>query len=208
MTTPPTPPSSQTPPWARPSGGPPQPGSALDEQFAAFIGPRWARYRRKFTPFFDEPRFQPTWNWSAALTLPFGAPWFLYRKLYLPFVFFVLVPGLAFTLLWGSEIPFETVPNPVDPNAPPFRFPTAEAGLVLTGVMISACILAGGTANYLLFRRASAAIQILAPRAPDAAARIPLLRRVGGVSWTSVAVGVGIMLLMQLLGAASGGAAP
>ena len=182
----------------------------LDEQFAAFIGPRWARYRRKFTPFFDEPRFQPTWNWAAALTLPFGAAWFLYRKLYLPFVFFVLVPSLAFGLLWGGEIPFEPIPNPGDPNAPPFRFPrpTPEAQVVLMGVMLSAAILAGGTANYLLFRRASAAIQILAPRAPDAAARIPLLRRVGGVSWTSVAVGIGIMLLMQLLGAASGGAAP
>jgi hypothetical protein len=199
----PTPSSSQTPTWARPRGGPPEPGSALDDQFAAFIGPRWARYRRKFGPFFDEARFQPTWNWGAAL---FVGGWFLYRKLYVPFVFFAIVPSIAFTMLIGDAPQLQTVPDPRQPAGPPLTTLTPDAQLLLVGVYLSTVILAGGTANYLLFRRASAAIHLLAPRAPDAATRIPLLRRVGGVSWMSVAVGFGVMLLLQLLasGTASG----
>ena len=48
--TPPTLPS-----WATPKrSGPPEPGSALDQQFETFIGPRWGTYRRKFGPFFEE----------------------------------------------------------------------------------------------------------------------------------------------------------
>jgi hypothetical protein len=202
VTTPP--PTSQTPAWSRPRGGPPEPGSALDEQFAAFIGPRWERYRGKFAPFYDDARFQPTWNWAAALTAPFGAAWFLYRKLYVPFVFFVIVPGIAFGLLWGGDIPFETVPNPLDPAAPPVNLPTPEARLVLLGVTLSALILAGGTANYLLYRRAAAAIHLIAPRAPEPTTRLMLLRRVGGVSWVSVAVGIVMILLLQFLAAGAG----
>ncbi len=199
-----TPPPTHTPSWARQAGGAPEPGSALDEQFAAFIGPRWPRYRRKFGPFFDEPRFQPTWNWAAAL---FVGGWFLYRKLYVPFVFFAIVPSIAFTLLLGDAPQLQTVPNPRTPGGPPLTTLTPDAALLFLGVYISTVILAGGTANYLLFRRATAAIHLLAPRAPDAASRIPLLRRVGGVSWMSVAVGFGIILLFQLLAAGANNAA-
>ena len=200
MTTPSPP---QTPGWARPRGGPPEPGSALDEQFAAFIGPRWPRYRRKFAPFYDEPRFQPTWNWAAAL---FIGMWFLYRKLYVPFVFFAIVPSIAFNLLLGDIPQLQTVPNPQQPGAPPVTTLTPDAMLLLLGVYISTVILAGGTANYLLYRRAAAAIHLLAPRAPEPGSRLLLLRRVGGVSWTSVAVGIGMMLLLQLLAAGAASA--
>ena len=203
MTTPP-PPTPDAPNWARARGGPPAPGTALDQQFSAFIGPRWERYRRKFSPFFDDPRFQPTWNWAAALTIPIGGLWFLYRKLYVPFVFFAVVPGLAFALLWGGDIPFESVPNPVDPAAPPINLPTAEARVVLAGVTLSALILAGGTANFLLFRRATVAMQLIAPRAPEPGAQLALLRRVGGVSWASVAVGLAISFLIQILSSVGG----
>jgi len=191
------------PSWATPRpSGPPAPGSALDQQFETFIGPRWETYRRKFAPFFDEPRFQPTWNWAAAL---FIGVWFLYRKLYVPFVFFAIVPSVAFTLLIGDAPQLQTVPDPQHPGGPTLQTITPDAALLLLGVWLSTVILAGGTANYLLYRRASAAIQILGPRAPDPATRIPLLRRVGGVSWTSVAVGLAIMFLIQLLGAIGGG---
>jgi hypothetical protein len=163
---------------------------------AAFIGPRWDRYREKFRPFFDEPRFQPTWNWAAAL---FSWAWFLYRKLYVPFVFFAIVPDIAIALLLGDRLATQSVPNPFRPDGPPITTATPDAVLVWLGVRISTAILAGGTANFLLYRRAAAAMQLLAPREADAAARLRLLDRVGGVSWTSVAVGVGTLLLLRVL---------
>ncbi|HEX8904828.1 MAG TPA: DUF2628 domain-containing protein, partial [Longimicrobiaceae bacterium] len=180
----------------------PAPGSTLDLQLAAFIGPRWERYRQKFAPFYEDGRFQPTWNWAAAL---FTGGWFLYRKLYVPFVLYTVLPQLAFSLLWGDAPMTQTVPNP-KPGGPPLTTLTQEAGLVFLGVYISTIILAGGTANFLLYRRAMAAMQLVAPRAPDPATRLSLLRRVGGVSWVSVAVGFGIITLLQFLSALASGA--
>ena len=178
------------------------PGSPLDQQLAAFIGPQWERYRRKFAPFYDDGRFQPTWNWGAAL---FMGGWFLYRKLYVPFVFFAIIPQIAFTLLWGDAPLTQTVPNP-KAGGPPLTVLTREAALVFLGVYLSTIILAGGTANFLLFRRAMAAMQLVAPRAPDPATQLSLLRRVGGVSWVSVAVGFGIIFFIQVLSSMAGGA--
>ncbi len=197
MTVPPSLPS-----WATPkqSGGPPAPDSPLDRQFAAFVGPRWPTYRRKFAPFFGDARFQPTWNWAAALSIPVGGLWFLYRKLYLPFVFFTMAPSLLFGLLWEGDLPLRQVPNPVDPSGPRLPMLTPDAALVMAGVLLSLAVLAGGTANFLLFRRASAAIRVVAPRALDAEGTIGLLRRIGGTSWRAVLVGVSALLLIQLLG--------
>jgi hypothetical protein len=84
------------------------------------------------------------------------------------------------------------------------NLPTPEARLVFLGVTLSALILAGGTANYLLYRRAAAAIHLIAPRAPEPTTRLMLLRRVGGVSWVSVAVGIVMILLLQFLAAGAG----
>lgn len=216
MTSPPPLPS-----WATPKAvaGPPAPDSPLDRQFAAFVGPRWPRYRRKFTPFFADTRFQPTWNWAAALTLPLFAVWFLYRKLYLPFVFFALAPGLVFGLLWGDQSPLigttpaapatatapvaapsTAPPAPVVPTtASPFPDLTPDAKLVAFGVILSMAILAGGSANFLLYRRATAAIRVVTPRTPDAESSIALLQRIGGTSWRAVTIGVAVMLLLELL---------
>lgn len=196
MTAPP-----QLPSWATPKadGGPPAPDSPLDRQFAAFVGPRWPAYRRKFAPFFADARFQPTWNWAAALTVPFFALWFLYRKLYLPFVFFAMAPGIVFGMLWGDQLPVRQVPNPLDASAPPLAVLTPDAALLLFGVLLSSAILAGGTANFLLFRRATAAIRVVAPRASDADAGLALLQRLGGVSWRAVLIGFGVLLLLQAL---------
>jgi hypothetical protein len=193
------------PSWATPKAvaGPPAPDSPLDRQFAAFVGPRWPVYRRKFLPFFADPRFQPTWNWSAALTVPLFASWFLYRKLYLPFVFFMMAPGLGFSLLWGDQLPLREVPNPFDPAGPPLSLFTPDALLVMAGVLLSVAILAGGTANFLLFRRATAAMRVIGPRALDADGTLALLRRVGGTSWRAVGIGVSLLLLLQLASAMS-----
>lgn len=187
------------PSWARrSSGGAPAPGSPTEQQLAAFIGPRWGTYRRKFQPFFDDPTFVPTWNWAAALSAPLPL-WFLYRKLYVPFVFFTLAPGVAFGLLWGStDVPTQQVPNPIA-GLPPVTTFAPEPTLLLAGIVVSLAILAGGTANFLLFRRAQAAIRVVVPRSPSADAALPLLGRVGGVSWRAVGVGVLVMLLIRVL---------
>ena len=199
MTSPP-----QLPSWATPKAvaGPPAPDSPLDRQFAAFVGPRWPVYRRKFATFFVEPRFQPTWNWAAALLSPF---WFLYRKLYLPFLFFAMMPGLAFSLLWGDASPTRQLPDPRTPSGPPLTAITEDALLVMMGVVISSAILAGGTANFLLFRRARAAIRVIAPQAPDAEGALALLGRIGGTSWRAVGIGLVVVLLLQLVNRGASG---
>ena len=186
------------PSWATPKPtGPPAPGSALDDQFETFIGPRWETYRRKFAPFFDEPRFQPTWNWSAAL---FSPVWFLYRKLYLPFVFFWLAPGLVLGMLWTGE-----PPKVADVTANPQL--VQDFRLIFLGVQLSANVLAGGTANYLLFRRARAAIVLAEQRAPDMDTLQLILTRLGNVNRTGVAVVLVMMGVAAVVMAFSGGAA-
>ena len=73
--------------------------------------------------------------------------------------------------------------------------------IIMMGVYLSVGLLAGGTANFLLFRRATAAIQLLTPREGDQAAKLALLRRVGGVSWTAVAIVFAVFFGLQFLGA-------
>jgi hypothetical protein len=188
------------PSWARPKpSGPPAPGSALEQQFETFIGPRWATYRRKFTPFFDEPRFQPTWNWSAAIMSLFslGPVWFIYRKLYLPAVFFWLLPTIAMGLLWsGDALTLQDLVRDT-PTARDFK-------LIAAGVQLSVALFAGGTANYLLFRRARAAISLAEQRAPDRETFELILTRLGRVN----PIGATVVLVLMLIGglAVSGGA--
>jgi hypothetical protein len=190
MTTPPL------PPWAtRQAAGPPAPGSPPDQLLAAFIGPRWPTYRHKFTPFFEDARFVPTWNWAAALLSP---AWFLYRKLYVPFVFFAVAPTVAIGMLFGGELPTQRVPSPLPGGGQVPALP-ADVTLVVLGVFVSTAILAGGTANFLLFRRATAAIRVVAPRSPDPEGAVALLRRIGGTSWRAVLIGLAVMILLQLM---------
>lgn len=187
MTTPPPP----LPAWAtKAKPGAPEPGSPADLQLGAFIGPRWQTYRRKFRPFFEDGRFTPTWNWAAALLVP---GWFLYRKLYLPFVLFSMLPSFGFALLWRSgEMPFRQVPNPIT-GVGTVDALTEQGQIVMLAVVLSTAILAGGTANFLLFRRATAAMRVVGARVPSGDAALALLRKVGGTSW--VAVGIGVLVL-------------
>lgn len=200
MTTPPL------PSWAtKAQPGAPAPGSPTDLQLGAFIGPRWETYRRKFRPFFDDGRFTPTWNWAAALLLPGVPVWFLYRKLYLPFALFTMLPTLAFGLLWRSgELPVREVPSPLLGGGTIMTL-TPEASLVAAAVLLSVSILAGGTANFLLFRRAMAAVRVVGARTPGGDAALALLRKVGGTSWAAVGIGLAVMFLFRL--AAATGAA-
>ena len=200
MTAPPPLPS-----WAnRPAAGAPAPGSPADQLLAAFIGPRWATYRRKFRPFFDDARFTPTWNWAAALSPLLGGPfWFVYRKLYVPALAFWLLPSIAMGLLWqGQSVPMQEVLSPTRSAR------AQEFLLMVAGVQLSTMILAGGTANFLLFRRAQAALRVVTARAGAGDAALTLLGRVGRVNRGGVLIVVAltaVMLAMAQLGGAGAG---
>ena len=155
-------------PW-EPKPAVPAPGSPVDRQWAAFIGPRWPVYRQKFVPFFEDGRFTPTWNWPAALFAPL---WFLYRKLYLPFVFFWFAPGMVYQLMGRGD---STPPPPVlvRPGTP-----IDDTVWMLVGAQLAVAFLAGGTANYLLFRRGSAALRL-----PPSVARRPSTRSPSSPAW-------------------------
>ncbi len=147
-------------------------GELSDVSLAAFIGPRWERsYRKKFATFRADASFVPTWNWSAAFGMPF---WFLYRKLYLAFGVFFVLPGVAFRWLTGTDTVL-TLQN--------VQLPENQSLLMMNfAIFASAIIAAGGTGNWLLFRRARAATKLAQlQRLPDADAQL-WLARIGGVN--------------------------
>jgi hypothetical protein len=168
--TPPTPPVQQDQPLADP---------VAERELALFIGPRWPTYRRKFAPFLSEPGFVPTWNWPAAL-VPFGA-WFLYRKMVVPFLLFWLGPEVVHVLIQGADAATATTPDPL-----------------ALGVMVSMKFAAGGTGNYLLYRRAQAARQLVSAQTLPRQEADARLATIGGVNQGAVWIGVVLMLLSLL----------
>ena len=155
-----------------------------EERMAAFIGPRWPTYRKKFAQFLEDPAFVPTWNWSAAF---FQSAWFLYRKLYLAAFGFMLIPGLVFRLLTGSDGQL-TMTELQKPE---------NEGLMLMqiAVGISAIIAAGGLANWLLFRRAREAVRLAAAQELSDVDTLPWLARVGGTNRLGVALAIAVFLM-------------
>lgn len=175
------------PGWARrpTSAGP----MLSDERMAAYFGDKWERvYRRKLTPFFDDPTFVPTWNWSAALVSLFSPVWFLYRKLYLPFALFFLVEPLAVQLLLGDVVMPRTVEEMLRPE-------NAAVVRLMSAVKLSVVVASGGTANWLLFRRARAAAQFAAAQGLPADEDLALMQRMGGVSRLATALFIALSLV-------------
>ncbi len=176
----------EMPRWAqkRPSADQP-----TEEVMAAFIGPKWDTvYRKKLAPFLDDPSFVPTWNWSAALLFP--PTWFLYRKLYLAFALFFILPGLAFRLLTGSEktMTMEAMQNPEN-----------EWLLMMNAaIFVSTVLAAGGTANWFLFRRARAAHRLITQQQVPAAEAERFLRRVGGTNRFATALFVAFSFVVAM----------
>jgi hypothetical protein len=163
-----------------------------DTRLAAFIGPRWEKtYRAKLARFVDDPAFTPTWNWAAAL----GAPWwFLYRKLYLAFLVFTLLPSVALPYLTGSDKPITpTVDTPEG----------RTMAMMMVAVVFSTVIAAGGTANWLLFRRARAATTVVSMQQLPDDASLSLLRRIGGVNPVPTAAVFVVWMALQLAAVAS-----
>ena len=211
MTTPPMPTGPDTPPER-----PPEPQNQLppnelprwaqkqnqqrsleqpsDAEMEAFIGPKWEKvYRRKLAPFLDDASFVPTWNWSAAIAFP--PAWFLYRKLYLPFAFFFMMPGIALRLLTGTDKPLTMAA---------MQLPENEWLLMMNAaVFVSTMLASGGTANWFLYRRARAANRlVIQQQLPAVEARL-LLQRVGGVN--KLATGLFVALSAMLAAATIGG---
>lgn len=182
-------PAPQPAPWGPPSAIP-VPDSPVDRQWAAFIGRRWPTYRRKFAPFFEDARFTPTWNWPAALFAPY---WFLYRKLYLPFVFFWVAPTVVYQLAWRGDSG-EMPSMAIQPG-----MPLTDSQKMVFGSVLAVMVLAGGTANYLLFRRAHAALRVLAERGAAPEHTVPLLARVGGTNRTAVVIVLLVLGLSALM---------
>lgn len=207
MTVPPMPSGSDTPPelppeapnnelpnWAQKQNQQRSLEQPSDSDMEAFIGPKWDKvYRRKMAPFFEEASFVPTWNWSAAIAFP--PAWFLYRKLYLPFAFFFLLPGIAFRVLTGTEKPLTMAA---------MQLPENEWLLVMNAaVFVSTMLASGGTANWFLYRRARAAIRLVVQQQLPRAEEELLLRRVGGVN--TLATSLFVALSMMLAAATIGG---
>jgi hypothetical protein len=176
----------ELPAWAtRPRTSDP----VTDERLAAFVGRNWEQcYRRKFAPFREDPSFVPTWNWSAFFALEY---WFLYRKLYLAFAVFFLVPGFVLRWLTGSteQLNMETLADPANQSL----------AMMIVAVRLSAGLAAGGTANWLLFRRArAAAFVIQQQRFPEPEA-LALLARVGGVNRGGTTLFLVVSVVLMLL---------
>jgi hypothetical protein len=181
----------ELPRWARQ----PQRAVALltEERLAAYFGAKWeGSYRRKLAPFLEDPSFVPTWNWSAALAqLLLPSTWFLYRKLYLPFAIFFLVPGLALRLLTDATIP-STMADVLKPE-----------NQWLLGMMgavnLSTALAAGGTANWFLYRRARAATVFVASQSLAPVEETALMHRLGGVNRLATALFVTLSLATTVL---------
>ena len=117
--------------------------------------------------------------------------------MYLPFLFFVMAPSIALGILWKGEPPKAT-----DVTANPQL--VQDFQLVLLGVQLSVMVLAGGTANYLLFRRARAAIVLAEQRAPDIETLELILSRLGGVNLTGVVVLLALSIVAGIVMAGGG----
>jgi hypothetical protein len=175
------------PPWANKAAK----GNDFSEaRMQAYFGPRWEKsYKRKLAPFFDDPSFVPTWNWPAAIAFP--PAWFLYRKLYVPFTVFFLVPGFVFRWLTGSDTP-QTV---VELSKPENQW----LQIMSIAVFVSSSLAAGGTANWFLFRRARAASRLVSMQSLPESEGLELLRRMGGVNRTATSLFVVLMLVVTLM---------
>jgi len=178
--------SPELPRWARQAA----PGDEFGEdRMQAYFGPKWEKsYRKKLAPFFEDPSFVPTWNWPAAIAFP--PAWFLYRKLYVPFTVFFLVPGFVFRWLTGSDTP-QTVAELSKPE-------NEWLQLMSVAVFVSSSLAAGGTANWFLFRRARAASRFASAHGGPADEALTLMARMGGVNRTATALFIAMSMVLTL----------
>lgn len=156
----------------------------------AFIGPKWETYYgRKLARFIADPAFTPTWNWAAAFGYPF---WFLYRKLYLAFFTFTCLGLFVLPALFPT-LDAKSVQAMLEGKG------MSDDTIVFTGVTISLFIMAGGTANWLLFRRARAAAMIVAMQQLPEESALAWLRRNGGVNVRQTVLFVFVLSVLPIV---------
>lgn len=165
-----------------------------DERMAAYVGPRWeSTYRAKLARFIEDPSFTPTWNWAAAVGSPF---WFLYRKLYMAFLAFLILPNMLFGFVMRDPDP-AVLKNPESPEAMTYI-------MMWGAVALSAAIAAGGTANWLLFRRARAATMVVTMQQVPEDVALARLARLGGTSMRPVVLFLLFSFLFAAITASAG----
>ena len=167
-----------------------------DARMSAYIGPRWeSTYRAKLSQFFVDPSFSVTWNWAAALGSPF---WFLYRKLYAAGLAFMIVPNLMFGSVLTNNDP-TVLERPESPEAIQYM-------MIWVAITISSAIAAGGTANWLLFRRARAASMVVSMQQVPEDVAISRLHQLGGVSLRGVIVFFVLSIVFAMMFSSKGAA--
>ena len=177
----------ELPRWAKKASNS---ASLIETRLAAFIGPRWeSSYRAKLARFTEDPSFTPTWNWAAAFGSPF---WFIYRKLYVAFAAFVLIPGFALRYVTNSTDVL-TLQNASSPEG-------QQLAAMFLAISASSIIAAGGTANWLLFRKARAVTAVVTLQQLPEEAAIAVLRRVGGVNLLPAILFLVLTLVINLAG--------
>ena len=99
----------------------------------------------------------------------------------------MLLPGLAFRFLTGSETQMTMAELQKPENK--------TLLLMQLAIGVSTSIAAGGVGNWLLFRRARAAVRLAIAQDVPAAETLPWLTRVGGINWIGVALAVGVFMM-------------
>jgi len=161
-----------------------------DERMAAYIGPRWeSSYRRKLSPFFAEPAFSVSWNWAAFLV---GPLWFFYRKLYLAFLgFFVASESLSSYLLMGFDR------TRMGSGTWLMSSEGRPVLIIVSGLTFAIHLAAGGTANWLLFRKARVASLVATIEQLPEDVAISRLKQRGGVNVLPIV----LLVLLQVAAA-------
>ena len=109
------------------------------------------------------------------------------EKLYLAAFGFMLLPGMIFRMLTGSD---------TNLTLTELQKPENQGLLIMQlAVGISSAIAAGGIANWLLFRRAQAAVRLSAMQEMPESETIPWLTRVGDINRLGVALAVMVFLV-------------
>ncbi|MCC7633384.1 GYF domain-containing protein [Stenotrophomonas rhizophila] len=166
-------------PYAAPAssvGAPvPAPLNETMQAYAAFVGPRFPVYRRKWN--LDQnpnPDSVSTWNWAAFL---FGALWMLYRRMY------------AVAALWlGAMLVISSI-----------ELLIGVSGSISAIISIAIAVAAGVVGNHLYLRHATRQIGAASAahrgQGPDLQAELAAR---GGTSWLAVVVGVALFVAVNL----------
>lgn len=166
-------------PYAAPASALPAaaPGATPSDSlqaYAAFVGPRFPVYRRKWhLDLKSTPVSANTWNWAAFL---FGAFWMLYRRMY------------VVAALWiAAMIVISFIEGLVQ-----------VSDALSLGINIGISCASGSIGNHLYLRHANRIIGTISTRhaAPGPALQAELAAS-GGTRWLAVVIGIALFVLVS-----------